>query len=111
LLDPQNLIGDLVGEWIDQFNFLKREVDLKINPPDAPKLNSIASWEPFRDTFDLYMSYYRTVVGGVPLNFYTNINMALTVVTAIRAKCTISKQAALLVVETVDWRFNAPLDY
>jgi hypothetical protein len=94
----QKYVGSLISDRVDQFNFLKSKADSKIKPPDAPKLTSIAGWEPFHDAFDLYMSHYRTVIRGVPLNFllcdhsvataeqllasYTNIDTVLTVTAA-----------------------------
>jgi hypothetical protein len=63
---------------MDRFNFLKSEADSKVKPPDAPKLTSIVGWEAFRDAFDLNMSYYRTVIGGIPLNFLLRGHGAVT---------------------------------
>jgi hypothetical protein len=90
-LDPQKFLGSLISDWVDQFKILKSKADSKIKPLDTPKLTSIASWEPFHNAFDLYMSYCRTVIGGIPLNFllhdhmeqllasYADLDMALTV--------------------------------
>jgi hypothetical protein len=33
------------------------------------KLTSLTGWEAFCDAFYLTMSYYRTTIGGIPLNF------------------------------------------
>jgi hypothetical protein len=78
-LEPQKFVSNLIATWVDRYNFLKSEADSKIKPLDAPKLTSITGWEAFCDAFDLTMSYYRTMIGGIPLNFLLCDHVVATV--------------------------------
>jgi hypothetical protein len=62
------------------------------------------------------MSYYRTTIGGIPLNFLLCDHAVVTAEQLLAAYADINtelprnKQVALSVVETADQRFDAPFN-